>query len=163
MSSKQDNYQTVATLDDVPEFHVVRTGMPEEAKPTGLLHTSIGTRSFHESNPANYDFYRCGSCHRVFTRDEERAAFAAMSPGHVRICKCGSKRYSPTWPVMPAVSWFPLTWLRWLRENEWLGASVILYTFRCILAREVAPRVVGTPKVFALVDSALRRTAPIAE
>jgi hypothetical protein len=66
-----------------------------------------------------YDFYRCFFCGRIFSRANEEKAM--MSDG--RICACGSVKYKPAWPV-------------WI---EWIYPRIVSYTFKLILAREVAP------------------------
>lgn len=47
---------------------------------------------------ARYDFYRCQKCFRVITALEERAVLAEVpdEPATGRICRCGSRKYSPT-------------------------------------------------------------------
>ena len=75
----------------------------------------------------SYDFYRCQSCHRVFSREEEKLAFAVAAKNNserqVRMCRCGARRYSPTWPV----------------GFEWMHPNVIAYTLKLALARGLAP------------------------
>lgn len=166
-SLRESGLKDVDLQYDAPSIRVEQEG-PQEAAPapapTGLLLTSAGTRHFHEKNGANYDFYRCAACRRIFTRDWERAAYASMRPGHVRICSCGSKRYNPAWPAVARLRWllgFVPRPFKWLGENEWLDGAVIRYSARCVLAREVAPRLVSHPRLFALVDLVLRRTEPV--
>ena len=85
----------------------------------------------------SYDFYRCQSCHHVFSREEEKLAFAVAgkekSERKVRMCRCGSSRYSPTWPVTK------MSILLWRCESEWLQPNVIAYTLKLVLARGIAP------------------------
>ena len=162
----QYNLREVDRLPDAPALRVMSEPptTPPPEPPTGPLLTSEGTRHFHAKDTPHHDFYRCAACHQIFTRDHERAAFADMRPGHVSICHCGSKRYSPAWPGIPKLRWFlgviPRPF-KWLGANEWLDGSVVHYTIRCILAREVAPRLVSAPRLFRLVDWMLRRTAPV--
>jgi len=65
-----------------------------------------------------YDFYRCYKCQRVFSREAEIANLQGRS-----ICKCGSSRYTPSWP----------TFLEWLRPD------IVGYTVKLVLARAIAP------------------------
>jgi hypothetical protein len=75
-----------------------------------------------EEGVKRFDFYRCYSCRRVFTREaEERAFREAEKTGDCRICKCGATKYTPTRPV----------------GLEWFG--VMGYVRKLVLARAVAP------------------------
>ena len=85
----------------------------------------------------SYDFYRCMLCHRVFTREEEKRAFAVAAKQEnerkVRMCRCGGRRYSPTWPVTTK------SYLPWRWHSEWLQPNVVAYTLKLVLARCLAP------------------------
>lgn len=108
------------------------------------LRESAGTKQFFDENQRNYDFYRCFSCGKLLTRDDELEAFAIATEGHMCICSCGSRKYSPTWPSS---------------KSEWNSATVQRYKRRCILAREIAPRVLKyTPWLFPVVNAILIRT-----
>lgn len=80
-------------------------------------------------DPANdpaaraYDFYRCYSCRRIITRQDELRVFARANGDGLRICACGSLRYSPSWPV----------------GLEWIRPHVAGFVVKLILARKVAP------------------------
>jgi len=85
----------------------------------------------------SYDFYRCTTCHRVFSREDEKRAFAAAAKQtnerSVRMCRCGGRRYSPTWPV---TKW---SYLPWRCDSEWLQLNVLAYTAKLVMARGLAP------------------------
>jgi hypothetical protein len=70
-----------------------------------------------------YDFYRCCSCARIITRQDELRAFATANGDRLRICGCGSLHYSPSWPVGP----------------EWIRPHVAGFVLTLLLARKVAP------------------------
>lgn len=83
------------------------------------------SRYFETSSSGNYDFYRCFSCKSLITRHQEKKFFelAAMLPDKdIRMCPCGSLRYSPGWPV----------------RLEWLTPRVIKFVSKLILVRVVA-------------------------
>lgn len=79
------------------------------------------------SKDGAYDFYSCHKCGRIFTREDELKAFKVASAEEdevkVRICDCGSKRYSPAFP----------------HGFLWLKPNVIKYTVKLLLARGLAP------------------------
>lgn len=91
----------------------------------------------------NFNFYRCYGCHKLFTREHERRVFelASMVPEtDLRICACGSMRYSPSWPV-----WFPFL--------EWLYPSVLKYTAKLVLVRWLAPKLEAKyPQFLPLIE-----------
>lgn len=44
-----------------------------------------------------FPVYRCEKCKGLITRDEIRAAWArGSSPSDLAVCRCGSRRFSPT-------------------------------------------------------------------
>lgn len=78
-----------------------------------------------------YDFYRCGKCNRIFSREHETSTFKYLGKldlgpnedKQIRICNCGSRKYSPSWPT----------------GLEWIRPGVARYVVKLVLAREVAP------------------------
>lgn len=73
-----------------------------------------------------FDFYRCYKCYGIFTREREVVEFERLRTAEhdiVRICPCGSLKYSPTLP----------------RFWEWLYWPVLRYTVKLALARGLAP------------------------
>jgi hypothetical protein len=70
-----------------------------------------------------YDFYRCYACRRVITRQDELRTFTTANGDPLRICACGSLRYSPSWPV----------------GLEWARPHVAGFVLKLLLARKVAP------------------------
>lgn len=72
-----------------------------------------------------FDFYRCYKCGNLFNRREELKWFAGAK------CACGSQKYSPSWP----------------RRFDWVRPSVIAYTLKVILARNLAPLVDRAPRL----------------
>jgi hypothetical protein len=80
---------------------------------------------FYKFKRGAYDFWRCYSCNRIFTYEQERAYIKAMEHDLKRtICSCGSLKYSPAKSPVGL---------------EWLLPNVLTYTLKLILARGVAP------------------------
>ena len=86
-------------------------------------------QAYHDDLGARkHDFYACYKCGRVLTREREKAVWEAAEAGRlpssgVEICPCGSAKYSPTKPV----------------GFDWLRPSILSYTLKLVLARELAP------------------------
>ena len=93
---------------------------------------------------APYDFWRCYSCGKLFTYEQEQERIRQMDvePG-ARMCDCGSMRYRATKPGRsPRHRWSPfrlLTKKKLLYGNEWLDSIVLTYVVKLILARGVSP------------------------
>lgn len=94
-------------------------------------------------NEGNYDFYRCWRCGRVFSREEERSILAKMTKSmegvakddnKIQFCKCGSLKYTPSWPVRKKEGW-----RGYYSDNEWLEPRIRRYVVKLWLARAVAP------------------------
>jgi hypothetical protein len=86
---------------------------------------SLVLRKYFEtpSKSGNYDFYRCYDCGSIITRRRERQVFNHMeSDYYLRMCTCGSMKYSPGWP----------------KFYEWLLPSVVRYTCELLLVRGLA-------------------------
>jgi hypothetical protein len=56
------------------------------------------TRAKLQLNEEDFDFYRCYKCHRLITRVDEILFFTPNSKTAGEVCKCGSKKYTPTNP-----------------------------------------------------------------
>lgn|SRR5512144_2299649 len=91
-----------------------------------------------------FDFYRCYKCNGIFTREQEMYEFAraARNPNdRLRMCPCGSVKYSPS---------FPRFW-------EWPYWPVLRYTVKLTLARGLAPWLdKHFPKALPLVERMVR-------
>jgi hypothetical protein len=80
---------------------------------------------FYAYGTGTHDFYRCYSCHALFTHEQEVVRIAAMGDEKAaRMCACGSRKYVATTPI----------------RLEWQSPSVISYTAKLILARGLAPK-----------------------
>ena len=101
---------------------------------------------FYAFRPAAHDFYRCYNCHTIITYEQEQIRLNEMTEGKSSICACGSRKYSPTFPV----------------GQEWLLPRVWVYASKLVLARGVAPWVAkycawALPIVERLVSNKLTR------
>lgn len=80
---------------------------------------------FYTYGKGTHDFYRCYSCHRIFTHEQEVVRIAAMGEEkNARMCSCGSRKYVGTKPI----------------GQEWLRPAVVAYTLKLVLARGLAPK-----------------------
>jgi hypothetical protein len=78
--------------------------------------------------PRMHDFYICYKCGRIITREQEKAVWKSASSGGLeggalKLCVCGSQKYSPTRP----------------HGLDWLIPRVASYTLKLVLARGLAP------------------------
>lgn len=79
---------------------------------------------FYQFAAGKHDFYRCLKCNRIFTQEYERVRLQKISEEQkTQYIHCTSLRYTPAQPIGP----------------EWLKPSILLYAFKVIMARVVAP------------------------
>lgn len=89
----------------------------------GKMIKDIPSLAYHVdalSIPTAHDFYRCFSCGKLFTREQEQAGFAAEKGA----CPCGSLKYKPSHPV---------------GRKEWWSKNVRPYVAKITIARGIAP------------------------
>lgn len=79
---------------------------------------------FYQFKQDAFDFWRCYTCGRLFTYEQERARMVSLEHDlKARMCPCGSMKYKPARPT----------------SLEWLKPNVVTYTLKLVLARGVAP------------------------
>jgi hypothetical protein len=88
-----------------------------------IADSKVLSKYFEKTTSGNYDFYRCFDCGRIITRQREREVFNMLdNERFLRICQCGSMKYSPSWPAY----------------FEWLLPRVAYYVYKLVLVRGVA-------------------------
>jgi len=88
------------------------------------MRTDGGPFEFYKFKKHAHDFWRCYSCHRIFTYEQERARVILMEhDASAAMCSCRSLRYKPTRPS----------------GIEWIRPNVLTYTLKLVLARGLGP------------------------
>jgi hypothetical protein len=88
--------QAQPAAESLPELRLPLTDIRGSAR----AHAVLGRRV--------YDFYRCGSCHRLITQPEMIRRLEASTGDDIRVCPCGGLKFFPAGPGAG------LRWYHWL-------------------------------------------------